>query len=188
MTRQGQAPVRIEPLPPVLLRKPLDYLLADHLRQRVLCQLCDDLATPGEFDRKAADMIVAFLAHEMPVHVIDEEEDLFPLLRRRAEAEDDIEPALGKLSGEHATDRDLAEDILGGLRRILERGEDALDTKIAGTLARFADSQRRHLALENATVMPLAKLRLKAKDLADLSRRMAARRGILLDELDGAAS
>ena len=39
----------------------------------------------------------------------------------------------------------------------------------------------RHLALENAVVLPIARLRLSAEDLLALSRRLAARRGLVLD-------
>ena len=109
----------LEPLPRELLRKPLDYILADHLRQRVLCILCEQLADSQDLDTGIAEEVVAYLKSDMVVHVIDEEQDLFPLIRRRAQEDDDIEQALGQLSGEHATEEDLAEAITEGLESAL---------------------------------------------------------------------
>ena len=41
---------------------------------------------------------------------------------------------------------------------------------------------RHHLTLENAIVLPLARIRLTADDLRNLAQRMSARRGIKLQE------
>ncbi len=41
----------------------------------------------------------------------------------------------------------------------------------------FTMLQRRHHALENTVVLPLAYERLTPEDMTELSRRMAARRG-----------
>ena len=173
----------LEPLPQSMLQQPLEYILADHLRQRVLCALCDRIAAEASLDMEAASEVVDYLTNEMAVHVIDEEQDLFPLLRRRADPEDDIETVWGQLSGEHAHDETLAREIVSGLRNALTSPGDVLPAKLIRTLRQFARGQRQHLALENATVMPLAKVRLSGKDLKALSGRMAARRGVLLDEL-----
>ena len=173
----------LEPLAQSLLRHPLDYILADHLRQRVLCVLCDSIAIDASLDVEAVSEVVDYLSNDMVVHVIDEEQDLFPLLRRRADPEDDIESVLGRLSGEHAHDETLAREIITGLRDALASPGDTLSARLILSLKQFAHGQRQHLALENATVMPLAKVRLTGKDLKELSGRMAARRGVLLDEL-----
>lgn len=174
----------IEPLPISLLRRPLEYILADHLRQRVLCHLCDRIATAETLDVDLTVEVVGYLERDMAVHVIDEEQDFFPLLRRRAEPEDEIEPALGLLSGEHAADQILADKILEGLTAALNQPAEGIADAVRDALTTFSENQRRHLSLENATVMPLAKHRLTEMDLANLSTRMAARRGVLLDEIE----
>jgi len=171
----------LEPLPNELLRKPLDYILADHLRQRVLCVLCEQLADAEHLLTDLAETVLAYLKSDMVVHVIDEEQDLFPLIRRRAEDEDDIEEALGKLSGEHAAEENVAEQIAEGLAAALRNPTVGLGDDLRRLLMEFAHNERQHLALENATVMPIAKVRLTERDLKDLAGRMAARRGILLD-------
>lgn len=181
MTGPDHRKQHLEPLPRELLHKPLDYILADHLRQRVLCVLCEQLADAKHFDAAIAQELVDYLKTDMVVHVIDEEQDLFPLIRRRAQDGDDIEEALGQLSGEHAFEEQLAQAITSGLEAALGNVDAGLNDDLRQHLRDFAHNERQHLALENATVMPLAKVRLTERDLQDLAARMAARRGILFD-------
>jgi hemerythrin-like domain-containing protein len=161
-----------------LLRTPLTYILADHHRQRELFGMCEELAEADNFDPDLAQIIATFLEGEMELHVIDEEEDLFPMLRRRLLPEDDIERIMGLLSGEHAADQALAVEIVAALKRGIGTKSTTLETELRNALLTFADRQRRHLAVENAIVIPLAAIRLSKKDTTDLGRRMAVRRGI----------
>ena len=163
-----------------LLAQPLEFILADHLRQRNLCCLLDRLADEPRFDEALAAAIADYVGDEMSIHVIDEEEDLFPLLRRRALPEDDVERVLGLLSREHSESDRLAEAIVGGLREAIVSGAAELDAELKDKLRAFARRERRHLAVENALVMPLAEVRLTVKDCEGLARRMAVRRGIHL--------
>ncbi len=170
----------LDMMPPAAqLTTPLDYILADHFRQRVLCSVLDDFAETGALDRDLAAAALRFLKTDFAPHVIDEEEDLFPLLRRRSQPEDRIEDVLGDLSQEHATDKLDADGIIDGLGTVLEtEGNDSVDEDLRALLRRFAASERRHLIVENAIVMPLARARLTRDDLRNLGRRMAARRGL----------
>lgn len=168
-----------------LLKQPLEFLLADHHRQRSLCHLLDGLADAAAPDAAAIDAAVSYIELDLALHVIDEEEDLFPLVRRRARPEDDVERVLGLLSREHVEDDRLAALILSGLAQGRTAGALELTSECRTALRAFARRQRRHLAVENAIVMPLAELRLTAKDRAGLARRMAARRGISLCEVVG---
>ena len=185
MTAPGHREQHLEPLPRGLLHKPLDYILADHLRQRVLCGLCERMAESERVDVDLAAEILHYLKNDMVVHVIDEEQDLFPLIRRRAQAGDDIEEVLGQLSGEHADEELLAKTIIERLEAAIEAPCASLSDDLRSALRGFAHNERQHLALENATVMPLAKVRLTELDLSELAARMAARRGILLDVRNG---
>lgn len=171
----------LEPLPVALLDRPLDYLLSDHHRQRVLCTLCDELARQDPIDGERAVEVIGHVSRDLAIHVIDEEQDLFPLLRRRATVADGIEPILGQLSGEHARDESLAATIVDGLRDAVAAPGMPAPPELRTALRAFARTQRQHLALENATVMPLARQRLTTMDLAGLASRMAARRGVDLD-------
>jgi len=53
-----------------------------------------------------------------------------------------------------------------------------LDVATAELLLAFASREHRHLAIENAIVMVIARRRLTSADLAAMSRAMKARRGI----------
>ena len=180
MTKSAFKPQHLEPLPEALLSDPLEYILADHLRQRVLCHLCDRLADADCLDRDIAVEVADHIRNDFSIHVIDEEQDLFPLLRRRARPEDAIEVTLGELSGQHADGEALADEILRGLDACLDAPVCPLKPKLAKALKTFAHSERSHLALENAIIVPLARVRLTKKDLKELAARMAARRGVVL--------
>ncbi|MFN3522088.1 MAG: hemerythrin domain-containing protein [Phenylobacterium sp.] len=178
-TRNGA----IEPIPPELIADPLNFFFAEHYRHRQLCRAIDELAAATFFDAERISEVVDFLRFEAPVHIIDEEEDLFPLLRRRCLPEDELEGILGELSAEHKADGVLGKRVRTYLEACLEkRLAPGADLLRRGDLTAFAAQERRHLALENAIVLPIARLRLSPEDLCGLSRRLAARRGRVLTE------
>lgn len=168
-----------------LLKRPLEFLLADHHRQRSLCHLLDGLADAAAPESTAMGIAIGYIELDLALHVIDEEEDLFPLLRRRARPEDGIGPVLGLLSREHVEDDRLAGIIVHGLTCGRTAGPPDLTSECRSALRAFARRQRRHLAVENAVVMPLAEMRLTRPDREGLARRMAARRGVVLGEEAG---
>ncbi|HRD47716.1 MAG TPA: hemerythrin domain-containing protein [Caulobacter sp.] len=171
----------IDPVPTELLTQPLDWFFAEHYRHRQVCTLITTLAAEPDFDGRALTLVVEFIRNDLALHVIDEEEDLFPLLRRRALAEDEIEPALGRLSSEHKADIAHAQLVREGLEACLaDRRAPSRDAAISKAMRDFASQEMRHLALENAIVLPIARLRLSDSDLAGLSRRLGARRGVIL--------
>lgn len=176
------------PPPVAQFLTPLQYILTDHFRQRTLCQVLEEFVQGHEFDAEKASAALHFMMADFSLHVIDEEEDLFPLLRRRAMPEDDIGKVLDDLSSEHAVDRADADRIAGMLRDALKIGGRGFPgPENAGLLDRFAKNERRHLIVENAIVMPLARARLTALDLRGLGRRMAVRRGMEYPGKTGAA-
>lgn len=180
---------RIEPLPPELIHEPLNWLFAEHYRHRQLCQLIERVGNATVLLNDEAHEILAFLRHDMPLHVIDEEDDLFPLLRRRCQPADELDAVLGALSAEHHEDLERARVLIAALERALADGQaPGRDRQSRARFAEFALHERRHLALENAVVLPIARLRLTAADLRSLSTRLAARRGLLLDRDGGEVS
>ncbi len=176
MTAPGGRMQTLEPLPFRLLFRPLDFILADHHRHRVLCHLCETLADAETFDADLAGIVADHIETELADHIVDEEEDLFPLLKRRAKREDEIDAVLEGLAEDHAEDEKLAAKIVRGLRRRIADPDQSMSAALRRTLRDFAACERRHLAIENAIVIPLAKVRLTAQDQADLAERMAARR------------
>lgn len=175
-------PADIEEIPRELLREPLEWFFAEHYRHRQLCRLVEEVAAAKSFEPEPITRILDFIRYDLALHVIDEEEDLFPLLRRRALPEDEIENALGRLSAEHRADVAHAEAVRTRLESCLSaRKPPGLDPQTRSALLTFARHELQHLALENAVVLPIARLRLSAEDLLALSRRLAARRGLVLD-------
>lgn len=177
MSAAAKGPSRIDPASPALLSAPLDFFSAEHTRQRQLCGVLDRLATADSLDPALIEPVLDYLRHDLPLHVRDEEEGLFPLMRRRCRPEDEIEPVLTKLSAEHVAHCGLARRVVRGLERALAEGR-SLDSYrgLRKALCDYARGDRRHLALENAVVLPLARRRLRVRDLEVLSAGMADRR------------
>ncbi len=178
MSAAAAAEPRIDPPATALLSDPLDFFFAEHFRQRKLCNCVEELARAETLDQPLAGEVLAFLQHDMALHVLDEEQDLFPMMLLRCTAEDEIERVLSALTAEHAGDRHLADIVIGGLETAPEEGlAPGLHPQLREAMIDFARNERRHLALENSVVLPLARLRLTPEDLAELSRRLGARRG-----------
>lgn len=159
---------------------PLVFLLDEHFRQRRLCDRLDELIESLETEVLAehARGILDFMTTDLPLHMQDEERSLFPLLRHRCLEDDAIDGVLDRLSEEHDLDRDLVDFITADLETIANGHTLANPVRFFVNVREFSATQRRHLAWENSTIIPLAKRRLNASDLVDLGRAMAARRDI----------
>ena len=158
---------------------PLERISQEHLRQREVCATLDKLATPEKPDRKLAAGVLSHFNADLDRHVRDEHDDLFPMLRLRSGTGDDINNTLDRLIRKHSVSLELAVRV----REIVQAmaGSDVLPNKEeAAALVEFAAHERRHLIVENAIVLPLARARLTDSDLAVLRERMAHRR----DEVD----
>lgn len=174
-------PGDIERCPLQLLKEPLDFIFAEHFRHRQMCKMLEYLALSPTFDGRPISSTDEFIRDELALHVMDEEQDLFPWLRRRCSDEDNIGDILGRLSADHALDQQLATTVRAALAKSMER--QAPPSAIEGgaqALLRLAKHEKSHLALENAVVMPLARRRMTADDLQALGLRLAARRGVTL--------
>ena len=173
----------IEPIPLALLREPLEWFFAEHFRQRKLCLLLDALATSRAFNEAPIRAARDFIARDLPLHILDEEEDFFPLLRRRSAPEDEIENVLGVLSADHRADIAAAAEVRRLFTDVLQARRALGSNPSAQRIVKaFSDQERRHLALENAVVLPIARMRVSSGDLKALSQRLAARRGVVLEE------
>lgn len=165
------------PTNPALLGNPLDFIHEDHLREREICAQIDALAGARTPEADAVARILGFLRTELPLHLEDEEEDLFPLLRRRCEPEDEIDKAIERLVSDHRHAGEDTPQVVADLER-LGSGESELSEDMRTRLVNFAAHARRHLILENAIILPLARLRLTDHDLETLRLRMMQRRGL----------
>ncbi len=169
-----------EPILAGLFRQPLEFLLSEHYRQRVICNTLE----MSPFDPRNAlskdekKLIINHLSIDFPLHLADEELSLFPLLEKRCPPADNFVEILDQLMKEHEVDRRLIANVIGFLKAALADEEFVDFGPYRESTAAMTEAQRRHLAWENSVILPLAKRRLKPTDLADLGRAMARRRGI----------
>lgn len=156
---------------------PIEFMLAEHLNHRRMCKGLERLAEMREFDATPITAMVDYIRFDLTLHVIDEEEDFFPLLRKRCLPDDDIDALLQRLSVDHETDKSLSAQVRDMLNAclILRKPPSVIEGAVEALMA-FANNERRHLALENAVVIPIARRRFTAEDLKTLSRRLLARR------------
>ena len=156
---------------------PIEFILSEHLNHRRMCKALERLAAMTKFDPARIISMLDYIRFDLTLHVIDEEEDFFPLLRGRCLEEDDVGDILDRLTSEHSEDKALSSGVRDTLNAcvILRKPPSAIKGG-AESLLTFAAQERRHLALENAVIIPIARLRLNAEDLKNLSERFLARR------------
>lgn len=159
-----------------LLGTPLDYILAEHMRLRAVCAMLRRFADEGVIARADADMIRHYLETDLPMHWQDEEADLFPMLRKHARSVDDLRTTLLQLAQDHRQMELMQIRVI----EVLGQDASASNVTLSGTaiaiLRNFADSEHRHIAIENGIVLAIARTRLNAKYLIELAGSMKARR------------
>lgn len=159
-----------------LLSAPLDYFGAEQLRARQICALIEEVANVADVDRIAVQAVLRFLNEDLSDHLLDEAEDFFPLLLRRCPSEYDVEQTFARIK----LDQDKAAALLPNVRAVLARCLDTTQPLLpdeSDMLMRFAAHTRRHILVEKAILLPLARAHLSRRDLSSLSRRMKIRRG-----------
>ncbi len=169
---------QLEALPLSMLDEPLDFIFADHFRQRSLCTVLRSFARSRRVPRESADKVQAFLAHDLSLHRQDEDADLFPALRKRAEPEDGLSTILARLSEDHRQSSPLIADIVAALSVKPVRDLITIPAAAAETMFAYVAGERRHLSVENGIVLVIARKRLAPAVLRKLSRSMKTRRGV----------
>ena len=167
----------IEPMPVELLDEPLEFIFADHFRQRFVCSLIRQIAEGREVSQSEATEMGYFLVHDLPLHHADEEEDLFPALIKSARPEDNIKQTIARLNDDHI----IGSAETSRVRNLLS--EFALGTanrskSALRTLKLYAQSENKHLAIENSVVLPIARVRLSKRQLQPMSNSMKSRRNM----------
>jgi hemerythrin-like domain-containing protein len=156
---------------------PLDFILYEHLRHRVMCTALEALAEDAAPDAATVAKLAAFIRSDLSQHIADEENVFFPMLRRRCLPEDEIDSALQRMNREHAEDRELSTDVRIILMKVATEGRPvSVFPGAQEALKLFAQHQRRHMMLENAVLIPLARRRLTDEDMRALIARLATRR------------
>jgi hemerythrin-like domain-containing protein len=176
--RRADTALVLEPMPTPLLDEPLEFIFADHFRQRSLGVALKRIAAVGEVSRSEADAIVGFISHDLRLHHQDEDEDFFPVLRRRKQPEDDLDAALDRLEEDHRRSGPVERRIVAALASQPDAPVVAVPRSVRQTLLDYAAREHRHLAVENGIVLAIARIRLTKQDLNAMSAGMKARRGI----------
>ena len=170
-TTDGKSPTNVR-----LLRNPLDFIAEDHLRLRTMCAEMEKWADAPKAEPEAVSEIRTYLTDELPRLLSDEDDDLMPCLLARAEAEDEVPKLADRLRKEHAEIEKGLAAAQNGLDQLLKDGADI--ASVAADLRHLANVARRHLFLENAVLLPLARARLTDDDLRAMRANMRARRDL----------
>jgi len=161
---------------PRLLAEPLDYLETEHYRMRAVLSLLERFVSEPKPRVRAATtrLAVDFIRSDLLLHVLDENDGLFPLLRIRCDVADGLDRILARIAEEPARGAATCAEIV---RKLLAACHGRVVGKgVRVAVERFVGSQRRLLALEDAFVLPLARQRLTDADRSWLSRQMSERR------------
>jgi pyridoxamine 5'-phosphate oxidase len=150
--------------------------LVDHLKHHAVDKHAGVTATS----------IRRYFDEAAPRHHDDEEVDLFPRLLERLRAQGNpeatqaITQAIDSLLADHAEMHDLYQVVRAQLQQV-EAGQDPHfdDTQIMLFVTRY----RAHIEVEDNVIAPALKRALKTKDLKEISRAMAARRGVDWDAI-----
>jgi hemerythrin-like domain-containing protein len=162
---------------------PLEMLAACHGRVERQCQtllrLVPHLAANGADQpaREAAQNIMRYFDTSAKHHHADEEEDLFPALLQSA-ADTELVPLRELINALRAQHREL-EQAWGQLRWKLEGiWLGTMRELDAAEVGRLVELYRRHIAREEAELLPLAARVLGEAQLDTVGHAMRLRRGI----------
>ncbi len=170
----------VERIPENLLREPLDFIYADHFRQGAVCDMLDGLVETVQrrMGAETAAVVLGYLEHDLPMHMADEDEGLFPRLRAHCPNDERLGGMLDILEQEHSKDDLVAVGLIQQLSALVATGKPEDRDRFIKLASIFTETQRRHLAWENSVVLPLARQHLSPGDIVALGREMAERRGI----------
>jgi hemerythrin-like domain-containing protein len=134
-----------------------------------------------EEQRASWETALRYFREAAPKHTADEEESLFPRLRKIDRP--DLQALLARvdaLQEEHAcAEKGHAEvDRLGQLRLSDCKLPSEQAARLITVLAELGQLYRHHIAMEDAEVFPIAAEALSASDRAAVGNEMASRRGL----------
>jgi hypothetical protein len=172
------------PTPSADFDHPIDMLDGCHERVLRNCATVERLAAhlagggPGTEAGVAAAGVLRYFDIAAPNHHRDEEDDLFPALAHHAPPDDReaLLDLLERLRADHRNLEALWADMRRRLQRVAEGRESGLTAEVA---AGFTAAYARHIALEEAELLPLARRVLDDDRMHAIGERMAERRGVV---------
>ncbi len=152
-------------------RNAIDWLQREHRLQQELCGVLEEIADalPGPVDPARVEFANAILRASVPRHIAIQQQLLFPLLRQRALADDEIDTLIEQITADNAADEVLAHDTADQLEAAVESGRARKPDMLAYMLRGLFEGRRRHIAWEMSVLIPLARERLWPGDLEVLS-------------------
>lgn len=149
----------------------LDCIEKEHQAERNLCDMLERIADNllGPFDTELARTSIVTMRRCLKRHVELEEKYLYPVLTKRLCPGDLAENMLEHIRCEHSSDESLGHDTAEQLEQALMSGRVANPEMLGYMLRGFFECRRRHIAWEDAIVLPLARYRLSAKDFRAFS-------------------
>lgn len=147
---------------------PEELLLAAHAHAREIVGLALELARaplqPLPTIAKAAERLVRFFEHELPVHEGAEEDIVVPALLAKDRR---IAPTIGLVAVQHTMLKGVARELLDQWQALARAPSelDGMRATLASATERFADMFEKHLELEESLLLP------KLRDLPERERR-----------------
>ncbi len=144
---------------------PLDMIVADHYRIRAMLGLASILARGRASPRVreiTARALLAFLRVDLDRHLADEEAHFFPMLEQRLAPSDLLDPSLRQMAVQHASMRASAALLAEEFARVAEDPAPPPGARLRRCVAEFAQAKHRHIAIENAMVLPRARAQQEA--------------------------
>ncbi|HLA12659.1 MAG TPA: hemerythrin domain-containing protein [Pyrinomonadaceae bacterium] len=182
-------PIQIGQPPESDFRNPLGLLSDCHRRierfLNALLKIAEEAngETMAREQSSAFEVALRYFREAAPLHTLDEEDSLFPRLRDKHK--EDSNAALAVLGGLHDDHKSAdaihrSVDELG--REWLMDGELAPEKTqlLMGLLRQLSETYRRHIAIEDSELFPLAAKMLNATELSAIAAEMASRRGLLV--------
>jgi len=157
---------------------PLGLLRACHERMLANCDTLEKLVAhlrdKGMDDeaRLAINRVVTYFTTSAVHHHEDEEKDLFPLLNGQSLK---LAELIFKLKQDHQALDTLWQQLAGDLKQGSALAENP---DFAGHVAQFCAAYREHIDIENRELLFLAQHSLSSRQLEDIGRSMAKRRGV----------
>lgn len=160
---------------------PLEMLYACHGKILHQCDTLRKLATHltsngcDQQVQQAAQSILRYFDSAGQFHHQDEEEDLFPALRRSTDSDNShLESLLERLLQEHIA----MSEAWGALRPVLLQLSQGMQVALAPALTEeFINRYTEHIAVEENELLPLATRLLDSQQKLKIGKHMAERRG-----------
>ncbi len=161
-----------------LLLDPIGFLQTEIYRQRVACNTLEALASSGANGDVGTDAerVRRYIVEDLPTHLRDLEECLFPMLRQRSRPGDNLERRLARYRGLQGRRDEPAASLLSILEG-MSRG-DPPPPDLAAIAREVVEIWRSDLIAEKDDILLLAEQRMTEADLVALGQAMALRRGI----------